>query len=427
MKKSQLSYNSFSYSIAFIILIIIVLASYLFIQSPSARKLQRTARESVQLARQKLSPYETMSISHRDIGHPESEIYFGDAKTLYKMKLDGSKPEKVHTFPLNITLLQPMGNGSFLVTTSESVYRENQKPFSEEYRYELVSSETRMYYVYEDKPTELSSELAERLSELQYHGGSEAIFTEELPSGGADILSYTSSSPDPIKVGTLTKKIEKRPTCENSADCVEYRHPSGFLPSLKGSYLLNLPPSGGGLGHAGVVVSRDGSKIYPIDFYWYVSSAIWITDDKLLTRSQSEVLTLYTFEQDGSFDEAVYEADIGDYFNQLSLSPTGEYLLLEQMPFMFNMKTKERVQLDVDDSFAFLNWNSTGTMFLYTESVQGVVVEGETVQEDRRVLVYDVAAHTSHVIATLAHYPTDLRERMLGGKPVSLPQQFALK
>ena len=50
----------------------------------------------------------------------------------------------------------------------------------------------------------------------------------------------------------------------------------------------------------GIVLSKDGSKIYKIDVYWYGSSAVWISDNKLLAEDQKGS-KIFTFNPDGTF------------------------------------------------------------------------------------------------------------------------------
>jgi hypothetical protein len=190
--------------------------------------------------------------------------------------------------------------------------------------------------------------------------------------------------------------------CEFTNCTKEKYHPHLFVSSFNGSFLLNAHPRGGGLGEQGIVVSRDGSKIYKIDFYWYVSSAAWIDNNKLLTRD-AKGSKLFIFNSDGTFETTIIPNDIGGQFRQSGLSPNKKLLALlsynvgpnnDYEISLFDTTTFEKRSVELirfgtvdPNAIRVVGWNKDSTKMLY-------VVGNEA-------KIYDLNSDKSNAIASL--------------------------
>ena len=365
-------------------------------------------------------------------------MYFIDANKLYKVSLDGSAPQEMISFPYHIGMLKVSKNGDLVVNTGYAKYKRIISKAPEDPDYDLVSSEYQDYLINKDtlEKEEIDNIKMNNIVNL-YSSNGERIYTEELDNGQAEILADKLDGTNPVRIGLLAEKLLNTPICEVGENCIEKQHPSEFIPSLNGSYLLNKPPGGGGIGVPAIVVSRDGAIAYKIDFYWYVSSAAWITGDQLLTKAQDGKQKLFTFKQDGTFAEFPFQPEIG-HFDQKKLSPTAQHLVLEyDDPLgisLLDLKnnqviTVEKVNSDSRENhlIGFIGWNKKGDKFLYSQQSQSIAdSEGEQPTEIREIKIYDLNLNKSFTVVKLHPHPTNPDEYLVEGKPVSNIGQFAL-
>jgi DNA-binding beta-propeller fold protein YncE len=250
--------------------------------TPSLEKLRTTNKPS----QRKISTFQTIEIMSSNFNDSKTNMYFSDANKIYKKNFNGSNVEELATLPHNISSITMLPDGVLLMYTDNSTYEKvvNKQPGDTDYKQTIINYK---YWALKPSSNELEQideQKYQMLIRLKDYSTSERIFTKELQNGQAEIVMDKHDGTQPTKIGVLTQKLVSL-GCEFDP-CPGKIHPSEFYPSFDGSYLLNKPLGGGGLGASGLVVSRDGRKVYKIDFYWYGSSAIWIDNDKLLTRAQ---------------------------------------------------------------------------------------------------------------------------------------------
>lgn len=246
-------------------------------------------------------------------------------------------------------------------------------------------------------------------------------YTKELPNGEAEIMLDKHDGSAPTKIGLLTQKLITTGCVFDP--CPGKTHPGEFYPSFDGSYLLNKPPGGGGLGQSAVAISRDGSRVYNIDFYWYGSSAIWIGNNKLLTKGQGpegkqEVIT---FKEDGTMSKSVLQQDLRGYFDQSRLSPSGKLLFVsdgvvenslydfgqnKNIPVETFNEEPVRTQLNllpeetIEHWYIFLGWNKNSDKVFYGSTTRvssgAHYTDGVAVWE---IKVYDIKSGKVYTVA----------------------------
>ncbi len=208
----------------------------------------------------------------------------------------------------------------------------------------------------------------------------EVIYTKETPTGSADILLDKFDGNPPVKIGFIKDKSLKKPICESGGeDCYMRYFPKDFVASFDGSFILNVPQGGGGLGEPALVISRDGSNLYKIPFYWYVSNAVWIDNNRLLTQDGGNV-NIFTFNTNGTFTKSPVSVKgfFFGSFNQKAVSPNRKYLgavfggnspgkiVLFDLT-SFDKKVIETLEnQDVSSSDSYIaGWNKDSTKMLY--------------------------------------------------------------
>lgn len=437
-------------SVVLVLFIVLGVAVFLLVNNVRNGDLKLPVQVQNELAPEH-SSFQTFSLQETDLHDSQTKFYFSDGKDLYSLKLDGSDPEKIATFPRNIAVLTMLQNGDLLTETDFGTYEKNPpgETGKADYKQVLIGDENNRTWILRSGMTEPERTTLEEYSQLYDLVDSTRLdrwFAKELLSGGAGIYWDKLDTLNPMKVGTLHNKLITF-GCE-VAPCPGKEYPGEFYPSFDGSYLLNRPPSGGGLGESAVVVSQDGSKVYDINFYWYVSSAIWLDNDKLLISGQDGKQTIFTFNKDGTLENQTLDADLGNSFGQKDLSPSKRYLLLAYgrdavIVFDFEQKKsdiiesfdKEKAKKDFslrDEDFVSrtdvaLGWGKNSDKVLYastTETYSGAHDKDRVLQ--REIKVYDVNSHATHVIAKLNQMPQNADEYLVESKPVANITHFAI-
>ncbi|MDQ3099404.1 MAG: hypothetical protein M3Q44_06680 [bacterium] len=240
----------------------------------------------------------------------------------------------------------------------------------------------------------------------------EIAYTKPNSTGGRDILLDKLDGSSPAKVGVLTQKPLERNNCGNEIDtkgraaCIEKYVPSSYFTSFDSSYLLNIPQRGGGLGEPALVISKDGSKVHKIDFYWYGANAVWVGNNKLLTKDQNGI-KIFTFNNNGSFiKKNLPENIIGDQFSQTSLSPDRKLLASESRNpselVLFDVVQLTKKSIDKASSphhtFGAIGWSNDSTKLLYSSFVE---------PKSKQIKVYDSKTGRVSTVAKLSPEPQD--------------------
>lgn len=314
-----------------------------------------------------------------------TELIFSENNIVYSVKNDGVV-KKIAAIEENIIYLQVLPNNNDFFVVSNPDYS-NSKHYYFFKEGELIHSRTES----------LRDRNWLRTSARFHLTRNEWVTTKELEDGQADILVDRLDGSELIKIGHLNNKPLERLTCETGDSCSEGFYPQSFAPSFDGSYLLGVPSPGGGLGEPGLVISRDGSKVYKIDFNWYVGSAAWIENNQLLVGDQNGS-KIFTFKSDGTFQTEIIETIGMEGFNQTGLSPDKTTLvMMDYSPtyqiLLFDIKSKsKKVVVDIQfnngaDVPNIIGWNNQSNQILYS-------IRNE-------VKVYDTQTGTSKTVANL--------------------------
>lgn len=443
----------------FVLLITVGVGGYFIFQSNNASKTNPSSNvksennPTVNQPKSQVTSFQTLSLSITNLNDPETELYFADANKVYKVSLDGSSPQEIASFPHKVGSVNALKNGDILISTGNSKYEKVVNKGPQDADYKEISSEYHYYIIKNDTKEEIDDKKYRVLLDLE-SGTGEKIYTKQLANGQAEILVDKLDGTPPTKIGLLKEKLLTTQVCEIGNNCLEKQHPDQFIASFDGKYLLNKPPGGGGLGVPGIVVSRDGSKAYKIDFYWYVSSAMWIGNNKLLTKAQDGKQKIFTFNEDGTFNESSLAQDLGGYFSQNGLSPTKEFLLVNSdnpvgiSLFNLNKQThitvekkdkdklikqynfQDEIQIDprINHLFGFLGWNRKGDKFAYSEQISPFAnTEIDNPTEIREIKIYDVPSGKISSLIKLNPHPKNADEYLLQGKPVSDVGKFTIR
>jgi hypothetical protein len=442
-----------------ILIVLAVSGYYFFWPKANLGLLQKEGITPTVTALQPPAPlsFQTFTLTTTEINDPGTEFYFSDANKIYKVRLDGSTPQEITSLPRDISIsLLPNEDLLISMEVGRFVKNENKGPGEADYKQILEEGEeeNRFWLLKSNSasPVKITSERWSTLSQFKNAPRFERIYTQELPSGQADILLDNLNGSEPIKIGALKEKLVT-PGCE-SASCPSKKYPEEFSPSFDRSYLLNNPGGGGGLGESAIVVSGNGTKVYDIGFYWFVSSAIWLDSNVLLTKAQDGKQKIFTFNEDGVFNAEELREELGGNFNQNGLSPSRKLLAIENIDpagislFDFDKRQiltiekenreklieqyglQDEILIDprINHSFTFLGWNRKGDKFLYAETIAPFADTntGERL-EIREIKIYDVTTGKIHTIAKLNPHPKNPEEYLLKGKPVANILQFAIK
>lgn len=395
--------------------------------------------------------FQTVVLATTDIRDSQTNLYLSDANKVYKVGLDGSQPQEVASLPHNISTISLLANGTLLINTDNSKYEKvvNKQSGDPDYKQVVVGYGYWMLAPNSANPEEIDEQKYQALTRLKDNTNGEKIYTKELSNGQADILLDKLDGTVPTKIGSLKEKPLKVQVCEVGDNCLQMKYPGEFYPSFDGSYLLSKPPGGGGLGEPGIVISRDGSKAYKIDFYWYVSSAIWIGNNKLLTKGQDGKQKIVTFKEDVTFSESPLQQDLGGYFSQNTLSPSGKLLFVSddaKHVSLYDLNQTKSVTIEtlseeqvrkqlnllaeeiIEQRYYFIGWNKNSDKVLYA-STTGAISSAHNNDRTiiREIKIYDVKSGKVYTAAKLNPSPSNPDDYLINGKPKADITHFAIK
>lgn len=346
----------------YIIILVLVLVGltvgvFYFSRAQNQNQLSNYSQTPKKAEKSASGELKTASFYANNLADKETIIHYADANILYQYKLDGGLPQKVTEFEDDINSVEtvPFSTDLYLQTLKKGPDKTTN--IGEEWKGWLLKEGSKEpELLYDHKITSGAvSDPHPITKKLKLTTVKEFIYPEKAGTG-VNIMLDPLDGTKPQKIGFLGEPLIKLPT-EYGNDPKQLIYPYGFIPSYSGEYLLNEPPGGGGLGQPGVVVSRDGTKIYSIDFYWYVSDAIWISGNQLLASDQKGQ-KLFTFKPDGTFttDDAPY---IKGEFSQHLVSPSKEYVVLNDVATpkleLLNLKNKSTILIDSLDKNALTN------------------------------------------------------------------------
>lgn len=271
-----------------------------------------------------------LRLNTKEIGDSNTEIIYSDGAIVYRAKLDGSLPEQLFKLNGNINNLRYLPNKEDLLINATNDKKANT---TEDWILKKGELNPRQIILLPDRPNERSLHVTDIPSMVR----PEMIYVKVLQNGSAELYSDVLNGSPAVKIGFFNESPLKyfngfKEGCvDNSKDpaCWTRFYPLYFIPSFDGQLLLTSPSHGGGPGTPAVVTSRDGSKIYDINFSWYGSAmAIWAGNNKLLIQ-KDVVSMILTFNANGMVHSKDISALIGQLaFIQTYLSPAGNHLFL---------------------------------------------------------------------------------------------------
>lgn len=337
---------------------------------------------------------------------------------MYAKALDGTAAREIAQLPNTIVGLKPLLNNTLGIETDAYLYKKKYDPQTNAYYYEVASNhkDAHIFTPATGELTSLKENQSEQLSYFIENLLGEKYFTVELQNEQADIFVEKFNNETPEKIGRLKEKYIKQP-CGVPTVCKNALHPDEFFPSFNGSYLLNKPRGGGGIGTPGLVVSRNGNVVFNIDFVWFISSAIWIGNDTLLTRGQFGDQKLYTFLPNGSYSEKILSVKANEYFNPHFLSPSKRFLVSTDifsrisyydiqkdalLPIAQYEKDRMYSQFNLNSNtqtshrYTFLSWNIASDKILFAETFTNVT-ENQILFE--KIKLYDIGSGSTVEVA----------------------------
>ncbi len=314
-------------------------------------------------------PQTTVRTSEVNLNDAQTKIYFADKNTLYRMTLDGLKPLKIYSFIDSIQKIQFIPNSNNLFVTTISDIKSADEKRSTDWLFTFDNTDNFTPKKISTNSDQNASLLAERLAATTK---SEHVYAKALPDGTSQIYSDPLDGSQPVKIGLMKKSLVTVQPCEGNNPPVKV-YPTEFIPSLDGSLLINKGVSGPCEVISGVVISRDGNTIYNFDFNWYATTAIWISNNQLLTTSKNGP-TIFTF-SNGKVQSKVLNEHF-DSFTQEGLSPNHKFLAIIN-PNELNLYDIEKQKLITVDkfnnpsshnTFGIVGWNSDSTKLLYSKT-----------------------------------------------------------
>lgn len=350
-----------------------------------------------------------MSYSSYGLYDSGTVMYFADSNILYKGLLDGSPPQKIHAFPRTISRIDQLPDKRLLIDIqlgSDATGNE-----INEHTYLLSANST--------EPQPIDIFLYQSLKALVNHTRLEAIYTKELPNGTAEVFTDFFDGNPPVIRGQIQKKIIPESTCVVNEPCTQFKHPSEFLPSPNGSFLLSKPPGIGNATEQAFMYSADFTRQFPTDFDWGEGTAIWLSDSAILFRNSDSTLQQYVYEHE-AFQPIPTTFTFEDTLTQDRLSPDGKTLVLtkgQQDLFLIDLDTGRIVSLlpdvertDLQMQFVFIGWNHDGSKLLFAQKGQDSGSTEVSIQGEIAIKLYDLIQHKTFLVATLYQdivIPTD--------------------
>jgi hypothetical protein len=275
----------------------------------------------------------------------DTQLIFGAGTKLYGVKLNGSEPVELADMGTVITsVTKQVTDATISVTTNSTTW-------------------------WQLNPTDNTPQLLSPGGRL-----AQGIYTLEKPDGTAVISKITPDGTPAQELFRLTRKPLQRQVCEAGDTCTELFYPLIWSASFDGSYLLSLPTKGGGLGEQALVLSSNGTTSYKLPFKWYVTTAIWLDTNKLLTTdpSATPASRILTLKPDGTLASTALPAGVirGSY-KQNYLSPSRRYLITvdAQTIYLVDMETRTSTPIDTGEEIQNVAWNAASTVVMYKKLV----------------------------------------------------------
>lgn len=366
-----------------VLLLIVGVGAYLIIQNDN-KQISKSQQSNIAI-NPTTSP-STTSFKPLSLNDPQTEILFVEKGVLFSMKLDGSSPQEIFSMPSPITKITISQDKKHILLETEAGGTKN----SWLYNYDTKKAEKLLI------SNDLVDILSPNIGFIRQRTSLEEIYTKEAASGGKDIVVDKLDGNTPSKIGYLSKPVGTRAICEVGDNCGEQFYPGTLLPSFDGNLLLSIPSPGGGLGEPAYVVSRDGTKVFNIDFYWYVSSGIWIDNDKLLVIDDkgSRIITI---SNNKVTSEKLPDLSLGIYFDQNDLSPSKRYLVsIDLNPS--EIKLFDIVGKKAEKVAAFYNANETRLLGWNTNSTKILYIE------EKSIKLYNIEDKKIYIIAKLSFF-----------------------
>jgi len=355
--------------------------------------------------------FETITLGETSLNDSKTELFIGDAKNLYKIKLDGSKPILLNSFDYYVQYVTALKNGKILATVGYTKYKnsgndDNVKGLG----WVPVEKVEKDYLVNELSMTkdEIDENTQQKLFGINdFLTTPEKIYTK--PGETPEIYSETFDGNPPKKIGTVTHNVI-------DGNYI-YKYNRNFIPSFDGSYLL-LENQGKGV-EPMFVLSRDGSRMYNLDIETGWNSVIWSGNNILFAENEGKTLII-TINTDGTLTKTPLNVDLSSFenFSQEYLSPDKKHLALTSRVdavSMYDLDTNSIIPIEAGNKdthswFVFMSWNDQGNKFMYRSDIN----PGDS-NADSEIKIYDAINKKSYAVAKYSRATTD--ENMTADKP----------
>ena len=297
-----------------------------------------------------------------NLNDAKTRIFYAENNSLFEFSLDGSSKKAITAFDgkiytlkfippdmLDVAIQMDEGSISYWKVNATNGTKNQFKPLAVDMYKAIIYEPNEKYYL------------------------------KNIQNNEADLYYKKSTSQSEYLLGHIKYEPLSIQVCEvgTTEECSKDYFPTSFTASLGGSYLINEGGRGGGLGTPAVVISRNGQFVYKIDFTWYASSAIWLSDNSLLTNNGSEI-NLYTFRPDGTSDKKVIKEKM-DSLIKNGLSKKNIFAFTtednKQVAILDTLNYTSKI-IDTFDTYGItiIDWSTDGTKLLYGHKDYGVKI-----------------------------------------------------
>lgn len=347
----------------------------------------------------------SVTFSPQNIENSKSHVLFSDGNVLYKASLDSSRPKKIGRVPRVITAISPLQNGDIVLSGGGKYFGKKgklKKDWDYESEGEAINEKHWILKKGEKSVTALSESEYDKVQSEEALRKNEYYYSEEVPTGGADILVKKVNGTTE-KIGHLNNKIDLVEPCESS---YYMDYPKEFT-TYSGKFLFGRPARGGGICTSEAhVVSRDGGTIYT--FKDNVRNAAWIGENKMLVNYfTGDNIDVVTFNVDGTTDVSLVTKTHEPYgFNSTYLSPSKKYLYLGyagglnylENAAVYDIKTGTITKIDAPVSRA--KWSATEDLLLIEYGYDAV--DDSTDSYMYQISIYNPVTNKSNLIGSYA-------------------------